>query len=291
MTYCGTPLIDPDRGDQAMAAMLTALADRRSFHHGRVLIIVELAEAGRAHEALTWAAQTLDLPLHCYRSWDRPYLARRPDPTYDSIHTKKDLSNMARLRRRLDRAVDGQVQLVDRSKDPTAVDEIIRLEAEGYKAKTGVAMTTVSGEPEYFREMCDRFRDRGRLHVYTLEDKNVVCAVVMLLEGADGLFMIKVGYDERFARSSPGMQLHLDLIRHFHDQLDLDWIDVCTYEGNQPLLRMYPDRKRFTSYVVPLSRNPLDRLAARSLVAAPHLKRMLAEVKEKCARAGSRERR
>jgi hypothetical protein len=155
----------------------------------------ELAESGVADQALEQVVAATGRVLYRYDSWERPHLHRRSEATYSSGHTKKDLSNLARLRRKLRARLGTDVCFTDRSADPTAVDEIIRLEAAGYKAKTGVAMTTVPGEPEYFRAMCDRFREQGRLCVYTLEAGGVAGAVVMFLRAAEGLFMIKVGYD------------------------------------------------------------------------------------------------
>lgn len=268
MVYCGTPLLDPDRGAEAMEAMLRRLRRDRRLTDGRVVVLQEVAEGGPVDRMVREGARRAGLRPYRHESWERPYLRRRPEATYSSTsHTKKDLKNMARLRRKLDAAVGGPVHLEDRSHDPAAVEELIRLEDAGYKAHIGVAMTTVPGETAYFRAMCDRFRDADRLRVYTLEAGGVICAVVLFVRARDGLMMLKVGYDERFARSSPGLQLHLDVIQHVHDHTDARWVDVCTYPGNQTLLRMYPDRTRFASFMVPLGRNPLDHGAVRAFAA------------------------
>lgn len=279
MIYCGTPLIDPARGEEGMTALLELLIRRRGLKNGRVLVLQELAKGGAADQALEHAAAACDKTLNHYETWERPYLKRRPHATYSSGHTKRDLSNLARLRRKLNALLGAETQFMDRSADPSAVEEIIRLEAAGYKLKTGVAMTTVPGEPEYFRAMCDRFRDQGRLCVYTLQADDVVCAIMLFLRSTDGLFMLKVGYDEQFARSSPGLLLHLDLIEYFHAWSDLEWIDVCTYKDNETLLRMYPDRKTFTSILMPLSGNPVDRLAIRTFLAGGPLHTRLGAIR------------
>jgi CelD/BcsL family acetyltransferase involved in cellulose biosynthesis len=284
MTYSGTPLLDPGRAEEAMAAMLTAVARQRRPGRGRILVLDEVAESGPADRAVENGARSAGLPIYRYQTWERPYLVRRPEAVYNSVHTKKDLRNMARLRRRLDTDVGGEVHLVDRSDDPSVVDDLVRLESAGYKADIGVAMSTVPGEVEYFREMCDRFRKANRLVAYALEGNGVVCAVIMFLRSGDGLMMIKVSYDESFARSSPGLQLHLDVIQHFHDERDAQWIDVCTYEGNHTLLRMYLDRISYCSYFVPLGRNPIDRLAARTFMAVRPLHTRLRHTVGECRR-------
>lgn len=287
MVYCGTPLLDPDRGAEAVEAMLRLLRQDRGLADGRVLVLQEVAEGGVVDAMVGEGARRAGLRLYRHESWERPYLRRRPEATYSSaIHSKKDLKNMARLRRRLEAAVGGPVALVDRSDDPAAVDELVRLEDAGYKARIGVAMTTVPGEAAYFRAMCDRFREAGRLRVYTLEGNGVVCAVVLFVRARDGLMMLKVGYDERFARSSPGLQLHLDVIDHVHHETDAQWLDVCTYPGNQTLLRMYPDRTRFSSFMVPLGRNPADTLAVRAFMGLRPLHKRLHDALDARRRRG-----
>ena len=61
--------------------------------------------------------------------------------SYKSFNSKKHLSHLGRLRRRLNAALGEEVQLVDRSADPAAIEELIRLEALGYKGQNGIAMT------------------------------------------------------------------------------------------------------------------------------------------------------
>ena len=50
--------------------------------------------------------------------------------------------------------------LVDRTADPGAIEQFLCLEGSGYKAAAGLAMTTHSGEPEFFAAMCRGLRGR-----------------------------------------------------------------------------------------------------------------------------------
>jgi CelD/BcsL family acetyltransferase involved in cellulose biosynthesis len=277
MMYCGTPLVDRDRSSEALAAVFGALRDRRGLTHGRVLVLQELAEGGAVEDAVRDGAREAGLPSYRYESWERPIVVRRPDADYRASHGGKFLRNLARLRRNLGTTLGGEVVHVDRSDDPTAVQELIRLEGAGYKARTGVAMTTVPGEPAYFAEMADRFREAGRLHVHSLEVDGRVCAMQLNVQAREGLFLLKLVYDEELAKFRPGLQLHLDVIDDFHHRTDADWLDTCTYKDNETLLRMYPDRKRFCSYFVPLGRNPVDRTAARAFIAVRPLHKRLYE--------------
>jgi hypothetical protein len=57
-------------------------------------------------------------------------------------------------------------------------------------------------------------------------------------------------------------------IHYFHDTTNADWIDTCTGHDNQMALRLYPDRRRATFVFVPLTNNPVDRLAVRAILVA-----------------------
>lgn len=266
MIYCGTPLIDPERGDEAIAAILTALGHRRGALSGRALVFQELAEGGLVDEAITKAAKTTGFPLFRGESWQRGIVCRRADSDYEKLQNSQFRSVLRRRRRRLAEELGAEAQLVDRSADLVAIDRYIEMEAAGYKGATQVALASVPGEPAYFREMCLRFAKEGRLRLLTLEGGGITLAMEVFLLGGEGVFAIKASYDEQFARYAPGVQLQLSAMRFLHETTDAQWIDTCTTPEYEILLRLYPDRKQFNSFFVPLGRNPVDRLAVRTFM-------------------------
>lgn len=264
MHYCGTPLADPERGAEAMAAILRALSARCSLRRGRVLVMLEVAEGGGAERAFRAGAAAAGLRATRYESWERAVVVRRDEPGYDRLQDGDFRRELRRRRRRLAQELGSEPVLVDRSADPAAVDEYIALEASGYKRAAGVAMATVPGEPEYFREMCRRFAGERRLTLLALEAGGTTLAMQIWLRGGDGLFAVKISYDERFRRFGPGVQLQMAGLEFFHEHTDARWIDSCTSPGHDMYLRVYPERKRIASYFVPLSGMPVDRLVPRA---------------------------
>ncbi len=127
-------------------------------------------------------------------------------------------------------------------------------------------MATVDGEADYFREMCARFAADGRLRVFCLEAGGQTLAMQILVTGGDGVFGMKISYDEQFAKYSPGVLLHFDSMKACHETTDGQWIDTCSSPQFEVLMRIYPDRRRITSYFVPLGRNPVDRLAVKAFM-------------------------
>src|SRR5215217_8142187 len=63
-----------------------------------------------------------------YAEWQRGALHRRAEPTYvEEAMSAKRRKELRRLRRALGRDLGGEVELVDRSDDPSACDEFLRL--------------------------------------------------------------------------------------------------------------------------------------------------------------------
>jgi hypothetical protein len=257
-----TPLMSEERGIEAATALLLALTHRGGAKGAGILVLEALDADGPVSSYIACAARKLRLPVHTYRTWVRPVVRRRDELTYRSIHGAKHLRNIAQRRRQLGEKLGGEVGLVDRSADPSAVDKLIALEAAGYKLKTGVALVSHPGEPEWFREMCDRFRSAGRLLLYSLQVGDSVVAMQLMLRGGEGLFGLVTAYDEDYARYYPGTQLVLDAIDRFHEATDAQWLDTCTWAGNETWLRLYPDRRTVSTVLVAVG-GPLDRLYLR----------------------------
>ena len=266
---CGTPLVDTERGAEAMAAILSALSERRRIARARALDLPYVSQDGPVFDDLATAAQMANLPFFVHESFDRGLLRRRPEPGYEQLYDSKVRGELRRRRKRLAEELGTEPVLVDRTADPEAAGRFLRLEgSQGYKVGTdGLAMTTVAGEPEFFADMCRRFAAAGRLHLLALEAGGVTLAMNVWLRSHDGLFMFRITYDERYARYGPGILLQMASMEYFHTATDANWIDTCTYRDNETLLRLYPDRRRIAGIFVPLSRNPLDRAAIHSLMA------------------------
>ncbi len=268
-----TPLMSEERGIEAATALLSALTHRGDAKGAGILVLEALDADGPVSSYMACAAKELRLPVHTYRTWVRPVVRRRDELTYRSIHGGKSLRRIANWRRQLGEKLGGEVQLVDRSADSSAVEALMAIEAAGYKGKTaghrqgllpttpgaiGGALMCHPGEPEWFREMCDRFRSAGRLLLYSLQVGDSVVAMQLMLRGSEGLFALVTAYDEDYARYSPGVQLALDTIDRFHEATDAQWLDTCTYEGNETWLRLYPDRRTVSTVLVAVG-GPLER--------------------------------
>ena len=277
MIYQGTPLIDAERGIEAAKALLEALVQERGAGKSRVLALQELT-AGVVAEIFRDAASAMNLPLFVFESFERGLLRRQEPSGVFACAQPQDVSEPSPQAAQSGKGAGGTVEVVDRGNDPEAIDDYVRLEAAGYKADAGVAMVTVPGEPEFFREMCERFSAAGRLHLPSLSDGNKTVAMIAWIRGGDSLFQFKWSYDEDFARFSPGLILHTEVMRHFQDETDADLLDSCTWAGNEMISRLYPDRRRITSYFIILGRSWRDQVVIRSFLKLRPLHRKLYEM-------------
>ncbi len=252
MTYLGTPLVDASHAREACRVMIDALVEQRRSERTHLFHLKWLHSGGPVDVALRGALDDLKLPFYEAESFDRPLVRRRPVATYDEGFNSKYRSVLRRRCRQLEKALGGPVTIENVPDRPGVLDLLVDLEARGYKGGNGVAMRSVPGEVEQFTDMCGRFAEEGRLQVLTLEGNEHVAAMQLSLRGGGGLFALKVTYDEELGAYGPGVQMQLGAIDYFHERTDAEWIDSCTYQGNDALLRLYPDRLNVVSYVIPL---------------------------------------
>jgi CelD/BcsL family acetyltransferase involved in cellulose biosynthesis len=267
-TYVGSPLVDASSATAALATVLRTLADHRDAVGYRLFGLDSLREGGPVAHHLRRAADEMGLPIHTQEDFERAFLVRRPEPTYHDHLSADRRKKLSRRRRLLTQELGAAPVLVDRSHDLSAIDDFIALEAAGYKSITGVALASTPGEPEYFRSMCARFAENKRLLVLSLECAGRTLAMRILLRGGDGLFGVKVTYDERFKRFGPGVLLHVDSFDYFHHNTDVRFVDPCASPDNTYLMGLYPDLTRMSTLLFALH-GPVDRLVVRSL---PHVR-------------------
>ncbi|MFZ0666130.1 MAG: GNAT family N-acetyltransferase [Acidimicrobiales bacterium] len=277
MTYLGTPLIDATYGGEAVKAILSTLVEQRKAGGSRVLVIQEQTD-GPTAALFRAAASELGLPLVVFESFERGFLTRHDPPAWQTAHSTKTLKNLQRKQRNLGKEMGGIAEIVDRGTDPQAIEDYTALEASGYKAEAGVAMATVKGEPEYFRDMCLRFAADKRLHLLSLTDGTKTAAMICWVRAQDTVLQFKWSYDEQYSKHSPGILLHTEAMRYFDEHTDASALDTCTWGENEMINAIYPDRRTIVSYFIPLSSGLRDRLVVNAFVKLRPLHRKIFEM-------------
>lgn len=268
--YCflGTPLVDRDRTEAALASLLDGARSRRA---PGVLGLSLLDAGGRVSAALEAAAGTAGARPIEYERYERAALRRGQPEPYVALSRKHE-REVARMRRRLGEHLGGEVRTTDRAGDPTAVDDFLRLEAAGWKGETGTAFGSAPAHAAFLREICERFAEQGRLWLLSLAVGERVVAMKCNLLAGGTAFCFKIAYDEELARFSPGIQLEVDNVRAFEQSEDLELMDSCAMPNNQMINRLWSGRREISAVAVPLG-GPIGWLAPVAVRASVRMRR------------------
>jgi CelD/BcsL family acetyltransferase involved in cellulose biosynthesis len=125
-------------------------------------------------------------------------------------------SDLRRARRRAQRL--GRVSCEVLSPGPAELeplmDRALHVEAAGWKGRERTALVHDSTRQAFFRRYAAAASSKGILRVCLLQIGDRVAAMQVAVETGGRFWLLKIGYDERFARCSPGSLLMLETIRH-----------------------------------------------------------------------------
>jgi CelD/BcsL family acetyltransferase involved in cellulose biosynthesis len=163
-------------------------------------------------------------------------------------------SDLRRARRRAEKEgeLSAEVTSPGREELPPLLDELFEVEAAGWKGREGTALAADERRRAFFTAFAGRAADAGILRLAFLRIGDRTAAVQLAAECGGRFWLLKVGYDEEFKRSSPGTLLMLETVRYAAlrglDSYEFlgtveDWTRVWTSEERECVaLRAYPPR-------------------------------------------------
>jgi CelD/BcsL family acetyltransferase involved in cellulose biosynthesis len=95
----------------------------------------------------------------------------------------------------------------------TLFDEAVAVEGRSWKLGAGTAIAADSVKQDCFRRFFRWGCERGMFRIAFMRVDGVPAAMQMALEWGDRYWLFKIGFDENFARCSPGSLLMLHTIR------------------------------------------------------------------------------
>jgi CelD/BcsL family acetyltransferase involved in cellulose biosynthesis len=138
-----------------------------------------------------------------------------PWQQYEMKMKSKIRSGLRRIRRRLEEQGDVCVELhtSESGEFGRALEEGFRIEASGWKKKSGTAILENKRLKDFFLTYVRIVSHLGlpRIFLLTLKGKGV--AMMLGVEHAGRLWILKVGYDEAWSSFAPGILLHHEAIR------------------------------------------------------------------------------
>ena len=131
---------------------------------------------------------------------------------------------------------------------PALLEEVFRVEGAGWKGRSGSALLSNERVRKFIAQYSEMARGRGALLVCFLEVERRPIATILGIQDAQKFWVLKIGYDEEWARCSPGIQLTMETIRYAFEQ----GFEAYEFLGSEePWQAMWPrHRHALTSLVL-----------------------------------------
>ena len=165
------------------------------------------------------------------------------------------------------------------------LDELMQLEAGGWKGKQGSALASNESNRRFAAEIFGAAFRRGRLHMVGLDLDGKPLARCSTILGGSGGYAFKTAYDEAFSRFSPGVIVEVDRIRALHELPDVQWMDSFTSPGNVVLNRLWNQRVKIQGLT--FATGIVGRLAMDARAALRGAKRWLQRRRTKASAAST----
>lgn len=249
--FLSTPLVSPECPEAIWGAILNwsksqnVLAIDLGYCHADGPVARGLDRAACAHRTVH----------HVLDRFDRAVLHRHPQGGEAALRdaaSAKSRKSWRRLRRRLAEAGAIETRALGAAERAEPwIEEILSMEARGWKGRARSAMASDASEARFFREIALRGHGRGALHMLGmfLDRAKPVALQCNLFAGGCG-FAFKVAYDEAYGAFSPGALLEVDAVLDFHDRVNFEWIDSCTGPNHLLTRRLWPNRLMLSRRIV-----------------------------------------
>jgi CelD/BcsL family acetyltransferase involved in cellulose biosynthesis len=133
----------------------------------------------------------------------------------EGLLSKRRASDMRRARRRAEAL--GGVSFEVLAPTPAELEplfrEAVEAEAAGWKSRRGSALKADAGRLDFYTRYARGAAERDELRLCFMRIDGRAVAMQLAVEWRDRFWLLKIGYDEDFARCSPGMLLMLESTR------------------------------------------------------------------------------
>ena len=273
-SYVPTPLVDRARGAAVMTAFFDWLAAQRRAP--ALLAMDKLIVGGPFHQLLIEELVRREAAVLVRGRGTRALLAPDCDAAAYQARSMTGKHRRELRRRHKQLASMGQLRVDEMTGDDAVegwIAEFLAIERGGWKGREGTALASHAADARFFAEMARACHAAGKLCFTAARLDGRPIAMQVTLRAGRGAFAFKLGYDERFARYSPGVLLALDLVERVASGRLAAWIDSCAAQDHEMVSRLWTERRSLESWVV--SARPAGDLLLSAWPAAAWLKRSL----------------
>jgi CelD/BcsL family acetyltransferase involved in cellulose biosynthesis len=182
---------------------------------GRPAVLQRIAADGALAQAFKAAARGRGQVLQ-FNASGAPFvpIASSWDEYFQSLSSRRR-QDYRRARRGLERL--GKIEIEIRIPDADAVEagmgEAMQVEAASWKGREGSAMLTNPRLSGFFLQLAVRLARLGQLRLCFLRLNGAAIAMQIAAVHGRRWWVLKIGYDERWAEHSPGIQLMWEVLR------------------------------------------------------------------------------
>ena len=239
----GTPLIDRESGDAAVAAWLDHLAADPTLP--KLLLMPYLPAEGDVARAFDAALAYRNGRSEHFALHRRAMLAPNDDRVgyLDHAIPHKKRKELRRLRKRL--ADTGTLTSTTTSDPATltaALLDFLALEASGWKGRAGTAAQRNDTVRCFVLEAVSALAAEGKASVSRLALDGRAIAAIVTLRSGDAAWCWKIAYDETFSRASPGVQLLLDVTDDLLADTGIARADSCATADHPMIYHVWRER-------------------------------------------------
>jgi CelD/BcsL family acetyltransferase involved in cellulose biosynthesis len=136
------------------------------------------------------------------------------DEYFQSLSSRRR-QDYRRARRGLERLgkIEVEIRVPDAATVEAGMAEALQVEAASWKGREGSAMLTNPRLSGFFLQLAARLAPLGRLRLCFLRLNGTAIAMQIAAVHGGRWWVLKIGYDERWAEHSPGIQLMWDVLR------------------------------------------------------------------------------
>lgn len=261
-----TPLLDRTAAGEAAQKLMRQARDAGAH----ALILRDVPLDGAVMKTFTRVLDAGGLRAAVLHSRERACLDATRDADdllRDALGAKK-LKELRRQRHRL--AEHGEVTFdVARTPDDVAraLEIFLVLEAGGWKGGRGTALLQQEGDAAFIRRAARLLAEQNQCEIATLRAGTTPVAGAIIVRHQERAFYFKLGVDERFAKFSPGVQLTLDLTRHFCADPAIALVDSLAAPDHPMINPIWRGRLAIGDVLIPLARrDPMVALIRAALM-------------------------
>jgi CelD/BcsL family acetyltransferase involved in cellulose biosynthesis len=233
------------RDEQALEELVAALIGLK-----RPVVVPRTWADGPVERALRRALRGRGLVLR-RDAGETPVLHLTAGAVEDSFNARRR-GDVRRARRRAESLGTLSAELLSPGPSELAplLEDFVAVEGAGWKGVQGTSLAQDSERRRFFEGYAALAAAEGTLRIARLCIGSETAAVQLAVEHARRLWLLKIGYDERFARCSPGTLLMLEAARWASEQeleaIELlgvrqEWTRFWTAEGRRCVaLYAYP---------------------------------------------------